>query len=115
MSAVRRLCLGALGILGCLLALAAAAAQARKHPSPTGRHGISIAVSDNPVSAGDELAIFGRVRGPNNGNRVVVLWHGINPRPVFAPVQKTTTDANGFYAFLRPQGVVNTNRNWYVK
>jgi len=115
MSAVRRLCLGALGILGCLLALAPAAAQARKHPSPNGRHGISIAVSDNPVSAGDQLAIFGRLRGPNNGNRVVVLWHRINPRPFFTPVQKTTTDANGFYAFLRPQGVVNTNRNWYVK
>jgi hypothetical protein len=115
MSAVRRLCLGALGILGCLLALAPAAAQARKHPSPNGRHGISIAVSDNPVVAGDQLAIFGRLRGPNNGNRVVVLWHRINPRPFFTPVQRTRTDANGFYAFLRPQGVVNTNRNWYVK
>jgi hypothetical protein len=115
MSAVRRQCLGAFGILGCLLALAPAAAQARKHPSPNGRHGISIAVSDNPVSAGDQLAIFGRLRGPNNGNRVVVLWHRINPRPFFTPVQKTRTDANGFYAFLRPQGIVNTNRNWYVK
>jgi hypothetical protein len=115
MSAVRRLCLGALGILGCLLALAPAAAQARRHPSPNGRHNISIAVSDNPVVAGDQLAIFGRLRGPNNGNRVVVLWHRINPRPSFTPVQRTTTDANGFYAFLRPQGVVNTNRNWYVK
>ena len=115
MSAVRRQCLGAFGILGCLLALAPAAAQARKHPSPNGRHNISIAVSDNPVVAGDQLAIFGRLRGPNNGNRVVVLWHRINPRPFFTPVQKTTTDANGFYAFLRPQGVVNTNRNWYVK
>ena len=115
MSAVRRLCLGALGILGCLLALAPAAAQARRHPSPNGRHNISIAVSDNPVVAGDQLAIFGRLRGPNNGNRVVVLWHRINPTPLFTPVQRTTTDANGFYAFLRPQGVVNTNRNWYVK
>jgi hypothetical protein len=115
MSAVRRQCLGAFGILGCLLALAPAAAQARKHPSPNGRHGISIAVSDNPVVAGDQLAIFGRLRGPNNGNRVVVLWHRINPRPFFTPVQRTTTDANGFYAFLRTQGVVNTNRNWYVK
>jgi hypothetical protein len=115
MSAVRRLCLGALGILGCLLALAPAAAEARRHPSPNGRHNISIAVSDNPVVAGDQLAIFGRLRGPRNGNRVVVLWHRINPRRFFTPVQRTTTDAHGFYAFLRPTGVVNTNRNWYVK
>ncbi|HEX6458825.1 MAG TPA: hypothetical protein VF032_07905 [Thermoleophilaceae bacterium] len=115
MSAVRRLCLGALGILGCLLALAPAAAQARRHPSPNGRHNISIAVSDNPVVAGDQLAIFGRLRGPNNGNRAVVLWHRINPRRFFTPIQRTRTDANGFYAFLRPHGIVNTNRNWFVR
>lgn len=115
MSAMRRLCLSALGILGCLLAIAPAAAQARKHPSPNGRHGISIAVSDNPVVAGDQLAIFGRLRGPNNGHRVVVLWHRINPRRSFTRIQRTRTDGNGFYAFLRTQGVVNTNRNWYVK
>ncbi|HEY7629079.1 MAG TPA: hypothetical protein VH817_00165 [Thermoleophilaceae bacterium] len=115
MSAVRRLCLGALGILGCVLVLAPAAAQARRHPSPNGRHNISIATSDNPVVAGDQLAIFGRLRGPNNGNRMVVLWHRINPRRFFSPIQRTRTDAHGFYAFLRPNGVVNTNRNWYVK
>jgi hypothetical protein len=115
MSAVRRLCLGALGILGCVLVLAPAAAQARRHPSPNGRHNISIATSDNPVVAGDQLAIFGRLRGPNNGNRVVVLWHRINPRRFFSPIQRTRTDAHGFYAFLRPNGVVNTNRNWYVR
>jgi hypothetical protein len=115
MSAVRRLCLSAVGILGCVLLLAPAAAQARKHPSPNGRHAISIATSDNPVVAGDQLAIFGRLRGPNNGNRVVVLWHRINPRRFFTPIQRTRTDAHGFYAFLRPTGVVNTNRNWYVK
>ncbi len=115
MSALRRHSLGALGILGCLLALAPAAAQARRHPSPNGRHNISIAVSDNPVVTGDQLAIFGRLRGPNNANRTVVLWHRINPRRFFTPIQRTRTDAHGFYAFLRQTGVVNTNRNWYVK
>jgi hypothetical protein len=115
MTAVRRLCLAALGILGCVLVLAPAAAQARRHPSPNGRHSISIATSDNPVVAGDQLAIFGRLRGPHNGNRVVTLWHRINPRRFFTPVQRTRTDAHGFYAFLRPNGVVNSNRNWYVK
>jgi hypothetical protein len=102
-------------MLVCLLVVAPTTAQARRHPSPNGRHSISIATSDNPVVAGDQLAIFGRLRGPNNGNRTVVLWHRINPRRFFTSIQQTTTDANGFYAFLRPNGVVNTNRNWYVK
>lgn len=107
--------LSAIGIVGCALVLVPSAAQARKHPSPNGRHNLSIALSDNPVVAGDQLVIFGRLRGPNNGHRVVTLWHRINPRPAFTPVERTSTDANGFYAFFRQPGVVNTNRNWYVK
>jgi hypothetical protein len=115
MDAGRRLRLLALGMIVCGAVIPPAAAQARKHPSPNGRHNISIRVSDNPVVSGDQLVIFGRLRGPNNGHRVVTLWHRINPRPRFTPVQRTTTDANGFYAFFRQKGVVNTNRNWYVK
>ena len=95
--------------------VAPGAAEAAKHPSPNGRHNISIAVSDNPITAGDQLAIFGRLSGPNNANRRVVLWRRINQRPRFTPLQKTTTDANGFYAFLRLPDIVNSNRNWYVK
>jgi hypothetical protein len=110
-----RLRLAGLGALICMLLLPAAAAQARAHKSPNGRHSIAITVSDNPVVAGDQLVIFGRLNGPNNGHRVVTLWHRINPKPRFTPVQKTTTDSQGFYAFFRQQGVVNTNRNWYVK
>ncbi len=111
----RRLRLAGLGALICMLLLIPAAAQARKHPSPNGRHNISIAVSDNPVVAGDQLVIFGRLKGPNNGHRVVTLWHRINPRPAFTPVGQTTTDGQGFYAFFRQPGVVDSNRNWYVK
>ena len=112
---LNRRCLSAIGIVGCALVLVPSAAQARKHPSPNGRHNLSIALSDNPVVAGDQLVIFGRLRGPNNGHRVVTLWHRINPKPAFTPVERTSTDANGFYAFFRQPGVVNTNRNWYVK
>ena len=110
-----RLRLAGLGALMCMLLLLPAAAQARRHSSPNGRHNISITVSDNPVVAGDQLVIFGRLKGPNNGHRVVTLWHRINPRPKFTPVQQTTTDGQGFYAFFRSQGVVNSNRNWYVR
>src|SRR3954462_6693675 len=103
------------GLSACAIALSPVAADAKKHPSPNGRHNVSINVSENPVVAGDPLAIFGRLSGPNHGNRVVVLWHRINPRPSFTRVQTARTDANGFYVFFRQQGVVNTNRNWYVK
>jgi hypothetical protein len=84
-------------------------------PAQAASHNVSINVSDNPVVAGDQLAIWGRLTGPNNGNRTVTLWHRINPRPRFTPIQRVRTDANGFYAIFRPQGVVNSNRNWFVR
>ena len=107
--------LAGFGALVCALAVAPAVAQARKHAGPGGRHNVSINLSDNPVVAGDQLVIFGRLRGPNAAHRVVTLWHRINPRPFFTPVGRTTTDANGFYAFFRQSGVVDSNRNWYVR
>jgi hypothetical protein len=102
------------GLLACAIALSPAA-DAKKHQSANGRHNVSLNVSENPVVAGDPLVIWGRLRGPNHANRVVTLWHRINPRPRFTPVQQTTTDANGFYVFFRQNGIVNSNRNWYVK
>jgi hypothetical protein len=98
----------AIGAIVCAAGLAPGAAQAANHD-------VTINVSDNPVVAGDQLAIWGRLQGPNNGNRIVTLWHRINPKPRFTPVQRVRTDANGFYAIFRPTGVVNSNRNWFVR
>ncbi len=98
-----------------LLSLLPAGASARKHPSPNGRHSVSIAVSQNPTVAGDPLAIYGRLVGPNHANRPVTLWHRVNPARRFTPIQHVRTDSNGFYLINRADGVVDSNRNWYVK
>jgi hypothetical protein len=98
-----------------LYMLLPAGATAAKHPSPNGRHSVSINVSANPVVAGDPLVIYGRLTGPRNGGQTVNLWHRVNPAPRFTVVQRTQTDASGFYAFFRADGVVTSNRNWYVK
>ncbi|HWH12414.1 MAG TPA: hypothetical protein VG165_14895 [Solirubrobacteraceae bacterium] len=95
--------------------LAPTAALARKAPSPSGRHSISINVSENPVVAGDPLTIYGRLIGPNDAGRTVTLWHRVDPAARFTVVQRTTTDAAGFYAISRADGVVTSNRNWYVR
>ena len=98
-----------------LLLLAPIGALAAKHPSPNGRHAISINVSANPVVAGDPLVIYGRLVGPGNGGQTVNLWHRVDPAPGFTIVQRTQTDASGYYAFFRADGVVTSNRNWYVR
>jgi hypothetical protein len=87
----------------------AAPSGAAKTVAATAR-AVTINVAPNPVTAGDPVVIFGRAPA---GSRVV-LWHRVNPAPVFTPVSRTRADAAGHYEFLRAEGVVTTNRNWFV-
>jgi hypothetical protein len=89
-------------VVGGLLAAAAPAAQAAARPT--------IAAAPNPTTAGDPVVIYGNAPA----GAKVVLWHRINPRPRFTRVQQTTADAAGRYEFTRADGVVDSNRNWYV-
>jgi hypothetical protein len=101
-----------------LLGLAPSSAFARKHPSPNGRCAININIAPPRIVAGDPVVIFGRLRcvhPANAANREVKLFHHLAGLPGFTFVQSTTTDANGFYEFSRADGVVETNRAWYVR
>ncbi len=108
-------------LLACGVASAAAAglaltASAGAQPGATAaRHHISIHAQPNPDVTGDPVVIFGRLTGPNSGDRTVVLWHRVAGQSTFTPIQRTTTDGNGFYDIQRADGVVRTNRNWFVR
>jgi hypothetical protein len=96
------------------LALTPAAASAAAHPSPSGSHTLSISVSENPIVEGQPIVIYGRLSGPNDGGRTVVLYHRTPYSSNFTPVQQTSTDPAGYYAFSRLPEKVLTNRDWYV-
>ena len=90
-------------------ALAAVPARA------SAQHAITLITSENPITYGDQLVLYGRVTGPHTGGRVVTLWHRVNGvSPIFTPIQQTTTNAAGFYAFQRLADVVDSNREYYV-
>jgi hypothetical protein len=94
-----------------ILALIPAGASARAG------YGLSIVAAPNPIVAGDAMLIYGKLSNSSGkpvGNQRVVLWHRVNPSPVFRPVQSVRTDARGFYEFTRADGVVVSNRNWFV-
>lgn len=100
-----------------LLAIAPASASAHKHSSPSGRCGISLQAPARIV-AGEEVLIFGRLRcvnPANAGHQEVKLFHHLWGSPGFTHVQSVRTDAAGFYAISRADGVVETNRDWYVR
>jgi hypothetical protein len=101
-----------------LIALAPASASAFKHSSPTGRCRVGINVAPRQITAGDPVVIFGRLicRGrASDAGQVVKLFHRIPSAPGFSYVGSTTTDSNGFYEFARADGVVETNRAWFVR
>ncbi len=101
-----------------LLVLVPSSASARKHPSPNGRCAIGMQVAPRQIVAGDPVVIFGRLRCANPAkvaNQEVTLFHHLTVSPGFIAVQHTTTDSDGFYEFSRADGVVETNRSWYVR
>jgi hypothetical protein len=68
--------------------------------------------------AGEPIAIFGQLRCANPANAVgreVKLFHHLIGVGGFSFVQSVTTDAHGFYVISPADGVVETNRSFYVR
>jgi len=102
MMAVRRRVGLGLAVLGAAALASSGAAVAQTRPT--------INAAPNPTTSGDPMVIFGRAPA----GAKVVLWHRINPAPRFTPIQRTTASPQGTYEFPRADGVVTTNRNWFV-
>jgi hypothetical protein len=89
--------------------------------APHHNHGLTIAVTPNPIIAGDAVLIYGQLKGSNVGGQTIVLYHRINPVPYFTVIGTTKTTSTGFYEFNRPQNpitdlsVVQSNRSWFVR
>jgi hypothetical protein len=89
-------------------------------PSIAGAHGpvrdraLTIHNSPQSIVAGDPVLIYGRLLGRAAANQPVVLWHRINPEAGFTIIGRTRTDNSGRYEFTRQNGIVETNRSWYV-
>lgn len=102
MMAVRRRVGLGLAVLGAAALASSGVAVAQGRPT--------ITAAPNPTTSGDPMVIFGRAPA----GAKVVLWHRINPAPRFTPIQRTTASPQGTYEFPRADGVVTTNRNWFV-
>ncbi len=98
-----------LALMALLLAL-----PSRTEAAPHHNHGLTIAATPDPITAGEGVLIYGQLKGPDNADRRVWLFHRINPAARFTPVSVTRTNASGLYEFVRADGVVTSNRNWFV-
>jgi hypothetical protein len=113
-----RLRLALLAVLVAAVALAAptaASAKRHRHNPPVHNHGLTIATAPNPITTGEPVLIYGQLNGANHGGRQITLWHHISgTHGGYTVVQRTTTDANGFWSIARAAGVVMTNRSWFA-
>lgn len=105
-SAVLAVLLGALVTLG-----APVLASAAPHQS----QGLTITATPSSIIAGEGVLIQGQLQGQNNTGQTIYLYHRVAPASRFTPIGHTTTDANGNYQFTRLEGVVRTNRSWFVR
>lgn len=113
--------LGRLSLLAALVATlalllpATAPAKRHRHNPPRHNHGLTIAAAPNPIDSGEPVLIYGQLNGPNHAGRRITLWHHLaGVRGGYTVVQRTTTDANGFWSVTRAAGVVTTNRAWFA-
>jgi hypothetical protein len=75
-------------------------------------------VAPRQIVAGEPIVIFGQLLCANQtdaAGREVVLYHHLAGVGGFNIVQSVTTDASGFYSIAPADGVVETNRSFYVR
>lgn len=98
-----------------LAALIAAVLPGLASAHPRHNHGLTIATTPNPINSGDGVLIYGALRGTDLGGQTINLYHRVGDQHGFTLVGHTTTDSVGFYDFPRADGVVTTNRSWFVR
>jgi hypothetical protein len=98
-----------------LAALASAAVPAAAGAAPQHNRGLTIHAVPHNIIAGEAVLIYGQLQGADHSNQVIHLYHRINPGPVFTLIGTTRTNANGQYEFVRAEGIVESNRSWFVR
>jgi len=107
--------LGPIGLALCATAgvPATAAAAPALHLN---RHHLTINLKPQQITSGDPIVIYGRLFGRHHADQSVQLFHRVAGARDFTPVgAPVRTDTTGAYEFTRADGVVVTNRSYYVR
>ena len=103
------------GVIAALLCGLAVLAPAAANASPRHNHGLTIATTANPIVDGQSVDIYGQLTGVNSAGQTIYLYHRVAPNARFSLIQTTQTSSTGYYEFTRADGIVTTNRAWFVR
>jgi hypothetical protein len=99
-----------------LCALVVVAVPGVAGSAPNHNRGLTINATPNPIDAGDGVLIYGQLNNPPVAGQTITLFHHISgSHQGYTPISSTTTDSHGFYEFTRAEGIVLTNRSWFVR
>lgn len=105
-----------LTLLACAVAAAAGTAvPAVASAAPAHNRGLTIHAVPNPIIAGEGVLIYGQLKGADHAGQTIRLYHRINPAARFTLIGTTKTNPLGQYEFTRTEGIVLTNRSWFVR
>ena len=99
-----------------LIALASGGISTAASAAPRHNHGLTINAIPRSIIAGEGVLIYGQLTGDNVGGETIVLYHHLaGSHRGYTIIGVTKTDSRGFYEFTREEGVVETNRSWFVR
>ena len=104
-------------VLACALAASAVMSlPGLAGAAPRHNHGLTISATPNPILAGEGVLIYGQLQGTDVAGKSIVLYHHISDSGRgYTRIGEVRTDSHGFYEFTRAEGVVETNRSWFVR
>ncbi len=95
--------------------VAAAVSPGVAGAAPRHNHGLTINATPNPIVSGQGVLIYGQLQRNPVAGQPIVLYHRVGSQRHFTVIGHTTTDSFGFYKFTREEGIVTTNRSWFVR
>jgi hypothetical protein len=97
-----------------ILAIVGPAAASAK-PGYKAPNKLTINTTQNPIPTGDAVTLYGQLQNVSDvSDRTVTLYHRLPNQRHFTRVQTVKTNAAGFWQIDRAEGVVRTNRAWFV-
>ena len=110
---------GTLTLAGASSGRSARAPVCKRPATPPGRllaKGLSIYAAPNPVSAEQQVRVFGALVSVRPNVRrcgiTITLWRRSPGQKAFSPVARTATVSGGRYSFVMPAGSIVSNRQW---
>jgi len=98
-----------------ITAVAFAAVSSFASAAPHHNRALTIHAVPHRIIAGEAVLIYGQLQGADRSDQTIRLYHRVAPNRSYSLISTTKTNSAGQYEFSRAEGIVETNRSWFVR